>query len=143
MLPVFGNKKIKDIAVSDVSTFLTTLELKSSSCRKMKIILSSVFNYGVKQKYIKENPCIGALYKKDTNSNKIINFLNKEQARKLLEITNEYSIFNTIIKVLLFSGLRSGECLGLQWKDIDFENNAIYVRNNLSYANGERFLTSP
>lgn len=65
MLPVFGNKKIKDIDVSDVSEFLTTLDLQPSSCRKIKIILSSIFNFGVTQKYFTENPCKGALYKNE------------------------------------------------------------------------------
>ncbi len=48
--------------------------------------------------------------------------LTEEEVPKFLELfTKEYSAFNTIILTLLHTGMRSGECLGLQWKDIDFD----------------------
>ena len=54
-----------------------------------------------------------------------------------------YSSFNTIILVLLFTGMRSGECLALQWEDIDFKNKKIYIRHSLSDVGGTHFLTTP
>ncbi len=37
----------------------------------------------------------------------------------------------------------SGECLGLQWSDIDFTNKHIKVEHTLSDVAGEHFLTTP
>lgn len=53
------------------------------------------------------------------------------------------SALKTIIKVLLFTGMRSGECLGLKWKDIDFENRSISISRNLADIGGKHFLTPP
>lgn len=45
--------------------------------------------------------------------------------------------------VLLFTGMRSGECLGLRWSCIDFEEKTITIDKTLSYANNRRFLETP
>lgn len=39
--------------------------------------------------------------------------------------------------------MRSGECLGLQWEDIDFEQRKIHIRHTLSDVGGNHFLTTP
>ena len=60
MLPVYGNKKIKDITTQSLSNFFTGLDVAPETTRKFKIVMSSVFQFAVEQKYIKENPCQGA-----------------------------------------------------------------------------------
>lgn len=142
MLPVFGNKKLKDIMTEDISTFLTNLDLSAETTRKMKTILSSVFSFGVSQGYIKTNPCVNAIYKKEKGLKKV-NYYNKQQCKQLMELTKGYSKFNYIVQFLLFTGLRCGECLGLRWCDVDFENDIISINNTLTYANKHWFLTQP
>ncbi len=142
MLPVFGNRKLKDIMTEDISAFLKNLDLSAETTRKMKTILSSVFSFGVSQGYIKTNPCVGASYKKAKKLRKV-NYYNKQQCKQLMELTKDYSKFNYIIQFLLFTGLRCGECLGLRWCDVDFENDIISVNNTLTYANKQWFLTEP
>lgn len=51
--------------------------------------------------------------------------------------------FNRIIKVLLFTGMRSGECLALRWQDIDFENKTIHIENTLTDVGGKHWLQPP
>ena len=106
-------------------------------------LMSSVFNFGAQQGYIINNPCKGALYKKDKSQNKKIKYLDQEQSRKLMELTSEYSIFNTIIQVLLFTGLRIGECLCLEWDSVDFEQSTISVTQTLAYAYKEKYESCP
>ena len=125
ILPVFGNKKANSITTAELSTFFTQLTASSETARKLKTVMSSVFSYGKTQGYVSQNPCIGALYKKDAEEAKEIEYLNVEQSKTLLEATNEYSIVNTIIHFVLFSGVRIGECLGLTWECVDFENDTV------------------
>ena len=40
-----------------------------------------------------------------------------------------------MITVLLGTGMRIGECLGLQWGDVDFRNSVIHIRHNVVYRN--------
>lgn len=143
MLPVFGNKKISEITTQSLTRYFTGLNKASETTRKLKTVMSSVFTYGVRQGYIQKNPCCGALYKKDTAKAKKVKYLNKEQCKKLISVTNEYSTVNIIIQFLLFTGLRIGECLGLSWSDIDFINETVTIRNTLSFADKHWFLSAP
>lgn len=143
--PVFGNKKLKDIETSDISAFLTSLDCKPLTANKIKIVFHSILKYAVSQKYIAKNPCSGAIWKESTQKEygEIENVLNLQQAQKLMELLDEYNIFNTIIKLLLLTGMRSGECLGLRWSSIDFENKTIFIDKTLSYADNQWFLSTP
>ena len=47
------------------------------------------------------------------------------------------------IKVLLYTGMRSGECLALRWKDIDFTNKTIHIENTLTDVGGKHWLQPP
>lgn len=143
--PVFGNRKLKDIETSDVSAFLTGLKCKPLTANKIKIVFHSILKYAVSQKYINKNPCSGAIWKESTEREygRIENVLNLQQSQKLMALTEEYSVFNTIIRLLLLSGMRSGECLGLRWKSINFQNKTIFIDKTLSYAENEWFLSTP
>ncbi len=60
-----------------------------------------------------------------------------------MNLFQDYSVLNTIVKLLLFTGMRSGECLGLQWDDIDYTSKTITIRHTLSDVGGKHFLTTP
>ena len=143
ILPVFGNKRVNSITTSDLTKFFTTMNKASETTRKLRTVMSSVFSYGKSQGYVKENPCSGALYKTQVKQVKKVKYLDKEQCQKLMSLTSNYSIVNTIIQFILFTGLRIGECLGLTWDCIDFVNNTVTIRDNLSYAYDEWYISTP
>lgn len=43
-----------------------------------------------------------------------------------------------LLVLLLFTGMRRGEVLGLHWEDIDIEANLIHVRRNVTHAGGNK-----
>ena len=142
IIPVFGNRKISSITTAELTKFFTHLDLASETTRKLKTIVSSVMTFGVKQGYIEHNPCRDALYKKDPSKTKKLKYLDQEQSRKLMALTLEYSIFNTIIQILIFTGLRIGECLCLQWHNVDFEHGTISIYETLAYAYRKKYQSS-
>lgn len=143
LLSVYGNRKISSIKTSELTTFFTGLPLSSETTRKLKTVMSSVFTFGVKQGYILHNPCSDALYKEDISKVKKIKYLTPDQCRKLIQLTGDYSIFNTIIQFLIFTGLRIGECLCLKWSNLDWEHSTITVSNTLAYAYKKKYQSSP
>nr|WP_325246195.1 site-specific integrase [uncultured Oscillibacter sp.] len=145
--PVFGNTRLKDLTTARITEFLLELgkTKKPQTVRKNKIIMHSILEYAVSQKFITENPCIGTIWKQDVevDSTERDNYLSATDAKKLMELVAPYSAFNTIIKLLLLTGLRSGEALGLTWDKIDFENKTIFVDKTLTYVPGHYFLSTP
>ena len=145
--PVFGNTRLKDLTTARITEFLLELGKTKApqTVRKNKIILYSILNYAVTQKFIEENPCVGAIWKHDVEGKSVVreNCLTKDDAVLLMKIVKPYSTFNTIIKLLLSTGLRSGEALGLTWDRVDFANKTIFVDKTLTYVKGSYFLSSP
>ncbi len=145
--PALGNIKLKELTTAKITDFLLKLgkERKPQTVRKNKIILHSILNYAVSQKYIKENPCVGTIWKHDVeaDSKEMMNVLTEAQAKVLWNLTEEYSPFNTIIRLLLLTGLRSGEALGLTWDRVDFKEKTLFIDKTLSYTTGKYFLSTP
>lgn len=128
--PVFGNTKLKDMTTADISAFLVGLDMAPQTTRKTKVVLQSIFNYAVEQKFIKENPCKGAYCKQDVekDSDQVGgNYLSIDQAKQIMKLTEEYSTFNTMIRLFLSTGIRSGEALALRWECVDFEAKTIRI----------------
>ena len=61
-------------------------------------------------------------------------FLDDRQSIHLLELlADEPMPYRTAITVLLFTGMRRGELLGLKWPDIQFDNSTISIERTLLY----------
>lgn len=66
---------------------------------------------------------------------KEVNYFQPEQVaaiRKALE--REPVKWKTLVHLLLITGSRRGEVLGLKWDKVDFEGNRIHICNNVLYA---------
>lgn len=57
-----------------------------------------------------------------------LKYYTKEQYETIISNSNYADLFTT----LYYCGLRIGEARGLQWKDIDFENNTISITKQIS-----------
>lgn len=149
----FGNKKLKDITTAAISHFFSTHKTKikgemktlsPSNAKRIYCILQSLFKFAVMQEFIKETPCKNVILPKKSPLEKQKQmYMTEEELPSFLKLFKEYSSFNTIIMVLLYTGMRSGECLGLQWDDIDFKQRKIHIKHSLTDVGGKHFLTTP
>ena len=61
---------------------------------------------------------------------------------RFLDLLNKEPLkYRAFFNLLIYSGFRRGEILGLEWKDIDFENNIISVRRTSCYTAGKGIYT--
>lgn len=97
--------------------------------------ISSVMQTAVKWQVIVSNPCERVDPPKVQQSD--VEYLEPEDAVRLLElIENEPIQYRVSVIVLLFTGMRRGELLGLKWSDIDFENQTISISRSSLYLSG-------
>ena len=60
------------------------------------------------------------------------------------EITKEVpEQFRVLYNLAVYTGLRKGELLALEWSDIDFENNTVKVSKSCSVVAGEQITKCP
>jgi len=72
-------------------------------------------------------------------------YLDDNQARQFLgALINTTDIrVKTSLILLLFSGMRCGELLGLSWPDIDFEKKMIHIRRSSQVQKGKGVTEAP
>ena len=72
-------------------------------------------------------------------------YLDDKQARRFLAaLTEESDIrIKTALMLLLFSGIRRGELLGLSWQDIDFDEQLIHIRRASQVLKGKGVTEVP
>lgn len=78
------------------------------------------------------NPCDMKLVKNKAKrpKNEEKEALTQEEALLLAKtiLSERLSGFHVVVWLALFTGMRRGECLGLEWEDVDFKNGVINVR---------------
>lgn len=115
-----------------------------ATVKRIYNIMQSIFHFAVSQNYLKETPCRGVILPtKDVTQDEKRKSLNEDELPEFIALFDGYTVLNTIVKTLLYTGMRSGEALGLQWDDIDFEKRLITVNHTLSDVGGTHFLTTP
>lgn len=107
--------------------------LSPKSMRHHLSLIFDVFGYAVKIGVVSENPCSKVTLPKNEQSEKEI--YTPEQVARFLDLLNDEPIkYRAFFNLAIYSGFRRGELLGLEWKDIDFENNVISVRRTSCYT---------
>lgn len=99
---------------------------KSNTINMELGVLRTMLARAVQWDCLAKNPTEGVNFLRVTDA-KPPRFLTKEECHKLLANCGPdlYPIFFT----LLHTGMRKGELLNLQWKDIDFKRRKILIRN--------------
>lgn len=144
LAPYIGNMKLKDINTPRITKLMQSYNLNPNTVKKIYVVLQSIFTRGVEQGFIRDTPCKHVILPKRKKSKKLT--LDEKQTKGFLALLEEKKWdvdLKTIIKVLLYTGMRSGECLSLSWSDIDFENRSISINHNLADIGGKHFLTTP
>lgn len=95
--------------------------------------ISSVLSTAVQWQLIFSNPCERVAPPK--RKQKEAQYLTLEQAAHLLDLLqNEPEDMRCMITLLLYTGLRRSELLGLEWKDINFDAGLLSVQRTCQYV---------
>ena len=142
-----GRRKLPDIKYSDIKKFynhlICELGFKPNSMEIIHTILHPIFSTAVRDGYIRVNPTDGVMaeIKKshDWEKQKRRALTEKEQ-EVFVEYIKSHDIYNhwlPLFTVLLGTGCRVGEVVGLTWDDCDFKEGLININHNLIYRTDE------
>ena len=68
-------------------------------------------------------------------SQRDVNYFQPEQVTAIREALETESLkWKTLVHLLLITGARRGEILGLKWDKVDFNSNQVYICNNVLYS---------
>ncbi|WP_175559251.1 tyrosine-type recombinase/integrase [Sediminibacillus albus] len=104
--------------------------LSDSTIKRIFNVVHASLNHAVQIEVIKKNPTNHIEKPKVSFKENVIWNLNEVS---LFLKTSQNSPYYIVFLLALTTGMRQGEILGLRWKDIDFENECLYVRKTLTH----------
>ena len=87
---------------------------------------------------ITKHPMDGVRYTKPVRAPDDIHFLTRDEQNRFLEVAKRSHNYNQYA-LILETGLRTGEMIGLTWDAIDFEKRTLTVNKTLEFRHGEQY----
>lgn len=114
----------------DGKPVLVKAPLSPKSVKNIHGILHQALKQALRLGYIRTNPteacALPRIEKKEMRP------LDAAEIKQLLNVLGD-DTYSTLMKVDLFTGMRQGEIIGLQWSCVDFERGTITVNKQLSH----------
>ena len=144
ILPYFGNKRVNDITAADIRQWQNELIKMGYSPTYLKTInnqLSAIFNYAVRYYDLKSNPCAkaGSMGKSKAEE---MDFWTVEEFRKFIDSVMNKRLSYMAFMTLYWTGMRLGELLALNPKDVDLEKRTISITKSYQRL-GKKDVVSP
>ena len=143
----FGQMKLLQIKKSDVKRFYNRMAdekiLSISTIDGVHNILHQIFDLAVDDNYIRANPTSNVLRELKLSHNFQVEkrkALTKEEQDIFVEFLKRKPLYNhwyPIFAVMLGTGMRAGETVGLRWCDIDLDEGMISVNHTLVFFRKE------
>ncbi len=139
--PALGELKMPDITPANILALLLSMQSQGkahATCVKVYTILHSLFKMAYMNDVVPINPMDkverpkprkNELKEKDVEAYTI-----EEVQRIFAALENEPLKWRTLLRLLIDTGIRRGECCGLRWQNIDFKTNTITIAGNLCYT---------
>lgn len=145
ILPYFGNKRVNDITAADIRQWQNELIKMGYSPTYLKTInnqLSAIFNYAVRYYDLKSNPCAkaGSMGKSKAEE---MDFWTGEEFRKFIDSVMNKRLSYMAFMTLYWTGMRMGELLALNPKDVDLEKKTISITKSYQRLGKKDVLTPP
>lgn len=133
IIPYFNDKKMDSIKPSDIGLWQNKLldTLSPRRVRNIRAVLNTFFQDALRDAIIDKNPMMMVKIPK-IDKVEVKPFTIQEMMRIIQEATGEIQVF---VALGFFTGMRSGEMIGLRWEDINFDRREISIKRAIRMGN--------
>ena len=132
IIPALGAVKLSELTPAACQKFINDLSrvkgLSAKTTKNVHGVLHHALKQAVRLGYMRMNPTEGCTLPRIEKAK--IEPLDAPEIKQLLDVLGD-DIYSMIIKIDLFTGMRSGEILGLQWSCVDFDKGIISIEKQL------------
>ena len=154
-----NTKKKLDVMIDSYFTDMKIQQISVAYCQKVAIklsnryilyanyysVISRIFKYATSLDIIKSNPLDKIIKPKNRPLKGKENYYTKQELTKFLKVykANCKPVDYTFFHLLAFSGLRTGEAIGLMWSDVDFENKLLSISRTAVVIGDKQTVQDP
>ena len=141
----FTDMKIQQISVAYCQKVAIQLSNRYILYTNYYSVINRIFKYATSLDIIKSNPLDKIIKPKNMPLKAKENHYTKQELTEFLKVckANCKPVEYTFFHLLAFSGLRSGEAIGLMWSDVDFENKRLSISRTAVVVNKKQTVQDP
>jgi integrase len=138
--PLIGGMQLADVKPMHCKKVFIQMDADyaGSTIRQAYITMGTMFRAAVMNDMIRKHPMDGVRYTKPVRAPDDIHFLTRDEQIRFLEVAKRSRNYNQYA-LILETGLRTGEMIGLTWDAIDFQNRTLTVNKTLEYRHKQHF----
>ena len=132
--PILGKMKLCDVKPMHCKAVLNRMEAvyAGSTIRQTYITMGTMFRAAVMNDMLIKHPMDGVRYTKPVRAVDDIKYLTEEEQVAFLEVARSSHNYRQYA-LILETGLRTGELIGLTWDSIDWKNRTLTISKSLEY----------
>ena len=139
--PALGKLNMPDITPANISALLLSMQSQGkahATCVKVYTILHSLFKMAYMTDVVPIDP-MDKVERPKPRKNELkdadVEAYTVEEVQLIFTaLEREPLKWRVLLRLLIDTGIRRGECCGLRWQNIDFKANTITIAGNLCYT---------
>ena len=137
--PVIGKMLIANVKPMHCKKVFIQMDADyaGSTIRQAYITMGTMFKAAKMNDLIAKHPMDGVRFSKPVRAVDDIHYLTREEQRLFLETARRSHNYNQYA-LILETGLRTGEMIGLTWDAIDFERRTLTVNKTLEFRHAQK-----
>lgn len=141
----FTDMKIQQISVAYCQKVAIQLSNRYILYANYYSVISRIFKYATSIDIIKSNPLDKIIKPKNRPLKDKENYYTKQELTEFLKVCKVdcKPVDYTFYHLLAFTGLRTGEAIGLIWSDVDFENKRLDISRTAVVVNKKQIVQDP
>lgn len=138
--PIMGKMMIANVMPMHCKKVFIQMDADyaGSTIRQAYITMGTMFKAAKMNDLIAKHPMDGVRFTKPVRATDDIKFLTRDEQRVFPETAKRSRNYNQYA-LILETGLRTGEMIGLTWDAIDFEKRTLTVNKTLEFRHGEQY----
>ena len=138
--PLIGGMQLADVKPMHCKKVFIQMDADyaDSTIRQAYITMGTMVKAAKMNDLIAKHPMDGVRFTKPVRATDDIKFLTRDEQRVFLETAKRSRNYNQYA-LILETGLRTGEMIGLTWDAIDFEKRTLTVNKTLKFRHGEKY----
>ena len=148
-LPILGRYKLTELRPEHFRNFYADLRkvisletgrpLSKHTVEGVHATLCTIFSDAMEGGFLNHNPAWRTYRYAGRKTEKKI--ADPETLQRIISALEEESLkYETYFKLIIATGMRRGECCGLQWGDINWHERSIHIQRNVVKVTGEDII---